>query len=221
MQTAGDNTEGRFAALFRASAPDSKPEHDQVLLDGEDWVVVPTLGAIVPNWLIVVPRAPALNFCAWKKRLGKTPQTVLIDLCDRLELSCSDVVWFEHGPADSNSEIGCGADHAHLHIIFRPCFTFKAFVEQTIALSGTTWTKARFDEAYDVLPSEESYLVAGSGEDSILSTSVESVGSQFFRRVVGVLSDQAGVWDYRLFPHKRNIMETIVNFRALETASAN
>ena len=221
MQTAGDNTEGRFAVLFRASAPDSRPAHDQVLLEGEDWVVVPTLGAIVPNWLIAVPRTPALNFRAWKNHLGKTPQTVLIDLCDRLDLSCSDVVWFEHGPAVLNSEIGCGADYAHLHIIFQPCFTFKDFVEQTMALSGITWMKTRFEEAYDTLPCEDSYLVAGSGGDSILSTRVESVGSQFFRRVVGALCGQAGVWDYRLFPHKRNIMKTIANFRALEAASAH
>lgn len=210
-------TAGRFAALLRQ--PDGRrAEYDQPLLESTDWVVAPTLGAIVPNWLIALPRDPALNLRAWKKQFGRAPQGILDDLCEHLGVTFSDLVWFEHGPVSPNSPIGCGTDYAHLHIIFQPSFTFEDFAQQSITLSQLWWKRATFSSAYESLPDTGSYLVAGSGDQCILTSQVESTGSQFFRQVVGLLSDRVSAWNYKRFPHADNIAKTITNFRTLESA---
>ena len=218
LQIESATAAGRFAALLREPAGE-RANYDRPLLERPDWVVAPTLGAIVPNWLIVVPREPALNFRAWKKQFGKAPGKVLDDLREHLGITSTEIVWFEHGPAGPGTLVGCGADYAHLHFLIRPSFTFDAFAQQAISLSELEWKTATFDTAYEVLPDAESYLVAGSGDETIFTSHVELTGSQFFRRVVSLLSDRTGAWDYKNVAHADNIAQTIINFHILESAT--
>ena len=218
MQIDRGTAGGRFAALLQKPAS-GRSLYDQPLLERPDWVVEPTLGAIVSNWLIVVPREPALNFRGWMQQFGKAPEKILTDLCEHLGITSSDIVWFEHGPANPGSLVGCGADYAHLHFLIRPSFSFEAFAEQAISFSDLQWKSTNFDVAYSVLPITGSYLVAGSGDKVIYTLHVESIGSQFFRRVISFLSDQAGAWDYKHFPYADNIVQTITNFCTLERAA--
>lgn len=217
MQTVTTTTKGRFAVLLGGSS-NGRGAHDRPLLGRSDWVVAPTIGSIVPNWLIAVPRTPALSFRDWKDKFGKLPNEIHSDLCQHLGIASTEIVWFEHGPTNIGSTVGCGTDYAHLHFLFRPSFTFSAFAQEAVLLSELAWKSTTFDAAYEDLPSYESYLVAGSGEEVIFTSRVESVGSQFFRRVVSSFSDRADAWDYKRFPHTDNITQTIANFRVLESA---
>ena len=209
------NPLGRFSELLRQPARERLP-HNQPLLERVDWVIVPTIGAIVPNWLIAVPRKPIINIRDWIIQYGMSPKNIMDDLNVHIKTTYSDLIWFEHGPASFNSPVGCGTDHAHLHIIFRPDFTFAAFAEQSISSSNLTWQHTAPDSAYESLPDTGSYLIAGSGSESIFTYHVESTGSQFFRRIVSVLAGRVDAWNYKHFPHADNVTKTIENFRYLE-----
>lgn len=217
MQTEIATVSGRFAALLQEPSG-GRLAHDRPLLERPEWVIAPTLGAIVPNWLIAVPREPALSFRVWKDRFGKAPQEIHRDLCRHLGMALTDIVWFEHGPGKHGSLVGCGADYAHLHFVIRPSFTFEDFARKAVSLSELAWRNSTFDNAYDALPCKASYLIAGSGDEVFFAAQVETTGSQFFRRVVGSLSGRADAWDYRQFSHADNIAETIANFHTLESA---
>ena len=92
----------RFTALLRP--PNGRQaEYNQPLLERADWVFAPTLGPIVPNWLIAVPRAVSINLRAWKSTPDKAPQAIINDLCEHLGITVSDLVWFEHGPASTRA----------------------------------------------------------------------------------------------------------------------
>ena len=209
---------GRFAAILRES--DDKPAlHNQPLFECEDWLVVPTLGAIIPNWLIVLPRQPALCLRSWRRQYEKEPNDIIRTLSAHLGTHSDDLVWFEHGPSHTHSSVGCGTDYAHLHILFNPAFTFASFVRHSIDHSMLEWTTAHSDRVYENLPFDGSYLIAASGNASVFVSQVECLGSQFFRRVVSFLSDRVCAWDYKEYPHLDNIKRTAQNFRALETAS--
>ena len=205
----------RFSELLQPQTGGRAP-YNQILLERSDWVIAPTAGPIVPNWLIAVPRRRALSFRDWKRRCGFSPLGIIADLCAHLRISLSDIVWFEHGPADFNSPVGCGTDYAHLHIIFQPRFIFDEFVTQSASISRLTWKRTTLENAYKSLPDSHSYLVAGSGDLGIYTSQVESTGSQFFRRVVGALSDSMDTWNYRYYPHTKNVLKTIDNFRHFE-----
>jgi ATP adenylyltransferase len=88
---------GRFTALLHASEGDPAA-CDLPLYENAEWVVAPTLGAVVPDWVIVVPRDYALSFRSWQKLHGIAPDVIVDELCDHLGLTPKDVIWFEHGP---------------------------------------------------------------------------------------------------------------------------
>lgn len=208
----------RFEALLKGG-PSPSAKHDRALLVRADWLVAPTVGAIVPNWLLLIPRDPALNFRVWADLHGRRPAQLLRDVQLHLGLRADEVIWFEHGPCSTGTSIGCGLDHAHMHVLIRPCFSFWSFKEKAQSLSDLDWTAGEFDDAYHTLAGGSSYLIAGSGVATIIAQRVEATGSQFFRRVVGALADVGDAWDYRRYPHAHNVNETIRTFRSLESAA--
>ena len=208
----------RFTALLNDSVAD-RAEYDQPLYYGEGWIVAPTLGAVIPNWLIILPRDYSLSFRHWHLRYHRNPTMLAGMLCDHLGLIAEDVIWFEHGPAHKGSTIGCGADYAHIHLILKPEFSFQTFLDQAMSMSSLEWQSEQPDDIYSSLPNEQSYLVAGSGRAAAWASNVESAGSQFFRRVVSSLSKQPDQWDYKRFSHEKNITQTIETFRNLESTN--
>jgi hypothetical protein len=207
----------RFEALAQGQISHEAASHDRPLLARADWLVVPTLGAIVPNWLLLIPRDLVLNFRALVELRGRSPEHMVADVVQHLGLRKDEIIWFEHGPCVAGSLTGCGLDHAHIHILIRPRFSFEAFAEKTRALCKLEWIGGASEGAYNRLSIDRSYLIAGSGDATIIAQDVEASGSQFFRRVVGALADVGEAWDYRQFPHADHIAETIGTFRSLES----
>ena len=69
---------GRFSSLLsRHVCP--KPLYDEVLARLHNCVVTPTLGSIIPNWLLIIPEEPILNFSEWKTRFGISPERLVLD----------------------------------------------------------------------------------------------------------------------------------------------
>ncbi len=84
-------------------------------------------------------------------------------------------------------------------------------------MSNLDWTAGAGDDAYGTLVGESSYLIAGSGDATIVARGVEATGSQFFRRVVGELVDVGDAWDYRRYPHAHHVSQTVRTFQSLES----
>lgn len=205
----------RFEALLKGVATAA---HDEPLLERPGWLVAPTLGAVVPGWLLAIPRQPFLSFRDWSTANGHCPQAILQDVRGHLGLAPEEVIWFEHGPVMSGTPIGCGLDHAHLHILVRPGFTFTAFITLARGLAHLRWQETSREQGYAQIRGNSSYLIAGCGDRVLIASNVECAGSQFFRRVVGALIGADSEWDYRRFPHTDNINRTIHTFRSLEKA---
>lgn len=206
---------GRFEALLSGA---SEAPYDRQLFDGGDWVAAPSLGAIVPGWLLAVPRRPVLSFRDWEASGGSPVQSVLKVLSAHLGLRADELIWFEHGPAKAGSPVGCGLDHAHLHVLVHPRFTFDEFAERARASADLGWTQGTAASGYASLPKDLSYMIAGCGNQLIQAIDVERMGSQFFRRVVAYLAGDFGGWNYRSSAHLDNVVTTISMFRQLENA---
>ncbi len=201
----------RFESLLTGA---SRANFDQVLYRGEGWVVAPTLGSIVPNWVLIIPEEHQLNFRDWMVGRGRSCDAILNEVAEHLGLSCNDYIWFEHGPSAVGTMAGCGLDHAHIHMIFQPAFDFSSVLNEATASSGLIWKKKSSSDAYQEIPASTSYMVAGCGDEVAIATDVEAAGSQFFRRVVCALAGEND-WDYKAQPYAENIDETIRNFRRL------
>src|SRR5258708_29134184 len=90
---------------------------NEPLFESENFVVVPSLGALVEGWFLLLPKDHYL--C-----MGALPQSLLDEMMQLRQTVLSfaegtyeDICAFEHGPHQENRSIGCGVDHAHLHLV--------------------------------------------------------------------------------------------------------
>jgi ATP adenylyltransferase len=213
LQTHSVTAEGRFAALL-GDWPLGNQLHDQLLMETSEWVVAPTLGAIVPQWLIAVPRHAALNYKSWQRTTGQNPAAIVARVGEHLGLSKEQLIWFEHGPRDVGTAIGCGVDYAHLHILFDLAFSFDALIGQVRTAAALSWRSCTPDVAYAQLTGDNSYLVLSSGDRTIFAEDVDAIGSQFLRRMIAATAGVGDDWDYKRHPHHENIALTVSAFRA-------
>jgi len=201
----------RFASLLE-EAGRHRAIYDEVLLETHGCVVTPTLGSILPNWLLVIPRTPAINFAWWQAASGTQACDLVQSILAKHNICGKRVIWFEHGPSEAGSSVGCGVDQAHLHIVVDAPFSFQDFVVEAAKTSQLTWHNRSARIALQSVNPLASYLVAASMDRAVIAQNVESVGSQFFRRLIATLIQRPDVWNYRTHPHLDNVRETIRAF---------
>src|SRR5258708_20566119 len=108
----------------------SKAQWDTILHDSGNFLVVPTKGALVPGWLLVVAKRHVL--CA-----GAAAESELEELTDCLSIAqrmvrkgFGEPTVFEHGPSASGTSLGCGIDHLHIHVAALPFSLREATTRQ-------------------------------------------------------------------------------------------
>jgi ATP adenylyltransferase len=201
---------GRFDNILKG-AP-SAPVYDTLLWDLGEVVVTPTLGSIIPHWVLAIPRDPAVNIVRWSKDPQK-PLRFVSQIAHVAGYEPEQVLWFEHGAPSIGAITGCGVDHAHLHLLLRPPFSFEEFKAASRAAARINWQEGT-GNPYEALRPDGSYLVAGSSNQYLLAKDAESVGTQFFRRIVASLTGVPNSWDYQRHPHLQNVKVTLARAKA-------
>jgi hypothetical protein len=198
----------RFDNLLSDACP--KPLYDTILRDTGSMVVTPTLGSIIPNWILAIPKRRAANAVRWAQDERNALLLAIKDITRSFGRDPRDVIWFEHGATEPRSIVGCGVDQAHIHILLTPPFSFERLCEEAQTEVQLKWSLSRGD-AYAAIDSSQSYFVAGRGDRFLLAQSVETAGSQFFRKAIARIVGRDVTWDYRSHPHLENVVETIAN----------
>ncbi len=210
IQSRTNSKSTRFASLFAKRKSDcSQSVFDTILWENEDVVVVPTLGSIVSNWMLIIPKDHYLNFHEWSEQKLISIDSVLREVVEGLCINDSDWISFEHGPKVAGTNIGCGVDYAHLHLLANAPFSFEDMVLETKKRTHwLSWRQADLKEMHNHLLNDSSYLMLTDHRSSFVASEVEGIGSQFMRRVISTLVDLPDHWDYRAFPETANAMET-------------
>src|SRR5262249_38676442 len=91
------------------------PICDRNLHDHPLAAVLPSLGSLVPGWLLVVPRVEALTI----RDLPAHERAELLSLARAMAGAGMGIqpYVFEHGPSKASTSMGCGVDQAHLHTV--------------------------------------------------------------------------------------------------------
>lgn len=182
------------------------------LFESQNFVALPSLGALVEGWVLLVPKRHFISF-------GAMPDSVLAEMSDFKSFVCSvlgqcygTLGAFEHGPSAASRTMGCGVDHAHLHLV--PC-QFDLLNEVTPYLPrGVTWTNAGIEECQAAYRRGEDYLYLEQPIGSARIATHDRFGSQLFRRAIAT---RIGVWDqYNWRDHEQltTVMATIERVRA-------
>ncbi|MER8694762.1 hypothetical protein NKI77_13555 [Mesorhizobium opportunistum] len=210
-------TEGRFSDAF--SDFPSKIENE-VIAHGEHAIVLPTLGMIVPNWFLIIPQAHSINFAQQSSEVHKELPAIVSSIFDLVSKPGDEVLIFEHGALRVGSNIGCGVDHAHLHVIVANSkFISKAWggIESEM---GARQSACNVVDMYSSINNSEPYYFAWRAGRMLLEQPATKEISQRLRRVIAFAAGVPDEWNYRDHPFYNNIASTIANFHIRKRLAA-
>jgi len=196
-----------------ADNPAILPWYNIPLLQTEHFVVVPSIGAVVPGWVLVLPKVHALSI-AEVPRDQRNELKVLIKCTKNLvEKQFGRATLFEHGASTRDSLIGCGVDHAHLHIV--PL----QFSLISLALSDkvVSWVK-RTHAPHDINDMHSDYLLISEDSFTCVIGHLQQPQSQYFRRLIANALGVPDQYNYRTHSFLSNVRLTMKGI--LEARSA-
>lgn len=200
----------RFDWLLQPETTAQRDVWDEDLYGHRSFAVVPSLGSLVPGWLLIVPRRPMVNLKALTRsemaELSELQQSISRDLA----VFSGQVYAFEHGGDHYGSVMGCGVDQAHLHMVPLPFDLLDEAVAQ--ADSGIEW-KLHPGMPLTGLPPIGEYVVVWRVDGSVGAIGMVSRPvSQWMRRIIARKLGIEG-WDYRTNPQTAIIRETVETLR--------
>jgi ATP adenylyltransferase len=209
-----DSRTCRFCDIGRGLA---HQPYDVPLIQSPDFYAVASIGALVPGWVLICPRAHATNM----SESYADPQCVSlrVKLAQLLRARYEvPVRLFEHGATCTGSGTGCGVDHAHLHLVPLELLSLEDIRSFDSALS---WMCCKASEIRQVSNGQEYlfYSEDGSIADPIgYGASLSQPTSQFFRKVIASKLGRGGDFNYRSHPNLSNTLATAAAFSPIEMA---
>jgi diadenosine tetraphosphate (Ap4A) HIT family hydrolase len=182
---------------------------DQPVFESENFIAIPSLGSLVEGWLLVVPRQHFISTGALTPDLHEEFATFKQDVAARLSMVYGDICAFEHGPCAPRRQVGCGVDHAHVHLV---PLGFDLGNAATAFVPGVAWQPASWSECNRVVAQELDYLFVeqplGSGRIAVAN----QFGSQVLRRAIASSLGRPEEFNWRTHRQELNIEKTIDRF---------
>jgi len=197
----------RFCSIGRGYAGEP---YDVPVARTADHFAIASVGALVPGWVLICPRAHTTNMAD----LYDDSQSV------DLRLRVSEILraryglpvrLFEHGANCAGSTTGCGVDHAHSHLVPLGFSLLEDIHEFDRTL---TWIQCKASEIRRVA-SEREYLFASDNASAIdpdgFLALVPNPTSQFFRKLIATKLARESEFNYRTHPNIQNTMATVAS----------
>ncbi len=192
-------------------SPSSAKTWNKPLFESSNFVAVPSIGALVEGWILLVPRRHFISF-------GAIPYSMLAELEEFKSFLCSiltqcygTVGAFEHGPSSASRDVGCGVDHAHLHLVPLQ-FDLTAAVFPFLP-NGVLWGSAGQQERQDAHDRGEDYLYLEQPIGSGRIVTHDKFGSQLFRRAIATRIGIRDQYNWREYEQLPTVMATIQKLR--------
>lgn len=198
----GDLKTSRFRWILSPEKDVAIPDHDLPLFVSDLFVMMPTLGCLVPGWLLVVPRRPMPNLASLNALERQCLQELIVAIRPRLNCPGKEIFYFEHGSV-FGSPASCGVDQAHLHI----APLHFDLIGSAIGRREVAW-KLTTHRAYSLNVQQSEYLFVSDSNGRSMIGTAKSPSSQWFRRLIAAETGQHDLWDYRIHFGPENMNET-------------
>jgi len=177
------------------------------LFESTNFVVLPSLGSLVEGWLLIVPRNHYVSMGALPAHLANEMEQVKIDVTTAIGPRYGKLCAFEHGPSRAGHKIGCGVDHAHLHIV--PINFDLALAATPLMPPGATWVSATLDSCRIAFNRGQDYLYLEQpiGHGRIATNG--DFGSQVFRKAIAAQVGKPEQFSWQDYPQKEAVARTI------------
>jgi len=157
--------------------------------------------------MLLLPKNHYLAMGAIPGSAIREMEEVKCALVSRLERAYGELSAFEHGPGGPEREVGCGVDHAHLHLV--PVKIDLARAVLPLLPRGVGWSEARVDDCRVAFEGGVDYLYLeqplGRGRIAVN----DHFGSQVFRRAIASDLRIENEYNWRDYPQIDNIVSTV------------
>src|SRR5208283_4752487 len=174
----------------------------RTILERDGFRVLPSLGQLVPGYLLLVPNQHYRAFADMPLEELTAAEVLKTTLTERMRSLYGSVLVFEHGVRTADSG-GCGISHAHLHLVPFPG-------EED--LSDKLTRSFPFEKVVDFLDLTlirpgESYLYYESVRADRYVFYPPFIPSQYIRRLI---AEALGIesWDWRQFGKEERLLST-------------
>lgn len=184
------------------------------LFESPNFFVLPSLGALVEGWLLLVPKKHFICMGALPETVAAEMQEMKRVVCSLLQKHYGKVCAFEHGPSRPNCRVGCGVDHAHLHFVpigFDLASAVGPFLPQSVH-----WSEAGLRECQTAFTQGEDYLYLEQPIDTGRIAVYKGFGSQLFRRAIATQIGASNQFNWRQYPQFSNVTATVDKIRQHE-----
>jgi ATP adenylyltransferase len=194
---------------------------DDLLEESDNYVAVASIGSLTPGWVLIIPKSHRLNlaesFASDELRRFQVKVAVKIARI----FGGVPVRMFEHGANSEGSLVGCGVNHAHLHLVPATQSLVPHFPETKqelcwIAINGSSIARQVVGREY-LFYSDDALHLDASGRIAIVNAPV----SQYFRRAFASSVGRDHEFDYRRFSNRANSDLTIEHFSRDRALSPN
>lgn len=179
----------------------------EVVAESDNLVAVPSVGSLVAGWLLVVPKAHRLSFGESSDMSVLHRETEEIAAEWRREFG--PLTWFEHGPAQPSSVVGCSVDHAHIHLL--P--SGELDLEEAASRHLPELTFVREDDPESAIAAAVEagipYLHLRLPDGTSRLAVSPRIPSQAFRRCIAAEQGRPDQFDWREFPQLETLEETM------------
>jgi ATP adenylyltransferase len=181
---------------------------DTILHDSGNFVIVPTKGALVPGWLLVVGKRHALCVGALSTSELEELKQCLAFAQGLIHKNFGPPTIFEHGPSRAGTTIGCGIDHVHVHVAplrfsLREAVNGKFPTVEWKPIADIEATKLLFEL-------QEGYALVGEPYEGRMYWCSPPTGvNQMFRRTIAAEIGVPDEFDYRTHAHAPIVDKTL------------
>lgn len=179
-----------------------------VISESRDFVAVPSLGALVPGWILLVPKRHILNLARLDPQQQSALRVEALRLKSSIEPIFGPVTMFEHGPSQAGSRVGCGVDHAHMHLV--PAGGLDLLVLAQASYPDLPWyLSAGLDTARRANAAGLPYLLIEAPDGSSVVAASPEIPSQAVRRLIAAEQGRPDQFDWAQFPQLEAVQETL------------
>jgi diadenosine tetraphosphate (Ap4A) HIT family hydrolase len=189
--------------------------HDS-LFESENFVAIPSAGALVEGWLLVIPKRFHIAIGSIAFDEVRELKEFVNHIKATLESLYGNVLIFEHGPTDIARPVGCSIDYAHLHMVPFEQGIFSTAKEMFPLIK---WSRAAgLEKCLEYYRLHQDYLYVEDPFEGAFISNSPNLPSQLFRRVIAEKLKVAEKYDWRLYPEEPNIRATVDRIHAATLA---
>lgn len=196
-------------SLYQKIAEKNALPLNRIIFEGSYWTIMPTLGSIVPGYLLFIANRHILSLSNCTVNELDELQSLINLVREKLEnIYQSPCVLFEHGAGCGNGLSPSCVDHCHIHIL-----PMKEDLDTKSNFSKFHITKLKSLNEIASKAENMPYILYQNQKKQYYLLQSDIYISQYFRQLIAISINQPDKWDWRQYFFSQNIKQTIEDLK--------